>query len=125
MYNNDVKVGLRSFLPFNAKLTVCELQFNQKMNAPEKQAITLCKDNYGFGYKFYISKTKEIISTYNYKRLNSNEFPTGSSETTIIGNFKNNIDKQVGNTQKIIYLSYAIMFLLSNSLPRSNYINFY
>ena len=46
------------------------------MNATEKQIITLCKDNYEFGYKFYIPKTKEIISICNYKRMNFNEYPT-------------------------------------------------
>ena len=61
-----VKVVLRSFLPFGCPATIWQ-QTSNKLSTNGFTAVTPCKDTESFGYFLYLPKTKQVISTTNYR----------------------------------------------------------
>ena len=96
-----VKVVLRSFLPFGCPATIWQ-QTSNKLSTNGLTAITLCKDTESFGYFFYLPKTKQVISTTNYKIPNFLINPyINSEEPNVMDKFTEILTRKIGDPNEI------------------------
>ena len=94
-------IQLRSFLPFGAPALLWE-PIKSKLKPPTIQGLVLCKDKNGFGYWFYIPKTRKIISTTNYYMpsftTNHSSYISRNYET-IIDLYNKELEKKIGENK--------------------------
>ena len=96
-----VKVVLRSFLPFSCPATIWQ-QTGNKLSTNGLTAVTLCKDAESFGYFFYLTKTKQVIATTNYKIPNFLINPyINSEEPNVMDKFTEVLTRKIGDPKEI------------------------